>query len=66
MAENSPSRSLTFEDAVCVWRFRKAGWYQHQIAAYFGCNPGRINEILKEKRFQGSRNAALTMRSSST
>jgi hypothetical protein len=55
-----PSRRLTYEDAIDVWKLRATGLFQHQIAARFEVNPGRINEILKEKKHQGSREAAGT------
>jgi len=49
------SKRLTFDDAVHVWRLRKDGWYQHRIAAEFAVNPGRINDVLKERTHLGSR-----------
>ena len=38
---------LTLDDAIDVWLRTWAGEYQHTIAASYGVNPGRINEILK-------------------
>ncbi len=58
-----PSRQLTFEDAVLVWFRHWNGEFQNRIAAHFDVNPGRINEILKERRHVGSRTAALARRS---
>ncbi|KAB2863970.1 MAG: hypothetical protein F9K43_18425 [Bauldia sp.] len=54
-----PSPRLTFDDAVEVWKRHWLGEAQHHIAQGFNCNPGRINEVLKEKRHVGSRQAAL-------
>ena len=34
------------------------GMFQNRIAAIFDVNPGRVNEVLKEKKFAGSRAAA--------
>lgn len=45
------SRSLTLEDAIQIWRRRRAGIAIHRIAAEFEVNPARIEEILKGKRF---------------
>lgn len=49
---------LTYEDAIVVWQRYWAGEYQHNIAASFGVNPGRVNEVLKEHTHIGSRQAA--------
>jgi len=49
-AANSSPR-LTLDDAVTVWRMRWQGRCQHDIAAALRVNPGRVNEILKGKRF---------------
>jgi predicted XRE-type DNA-binding protein len=53
-----PSNHLTFNDAVEVWILHQAGWFQHRIAANFDVNPGRINDVLKERVHVGSREAA--------
>jgi hypothetical protein len=50
-----PSPSLTFDDAVEVWKRHFLGEKQHHIAQAFGVNQGRINDILKERRHTGSR-----------
>ncbi|RWC25957.1 MAG: hypothetical protein EOS70_32640 [Mesorhizobium sp.] len=55
-------KSLTFNEAVEVWKLRAAGWFQHQIAARFGVNPGRVNEVLKERKHVGSRDSAGVMK----
>lgn len=61
MADNIPNSKpyLTFEEAVEVWRRFWAGEYQHHIAARFGVNPARVNEVVKEHKHHGSRQAAL-------
>jgi len=55
--------SLTFDDAVDVWLRHWSGEFQHRIAAAYGVNQGRINEVLKEKRHPGSRQVAASKRS---
>ena len=47
----SPSRILTYEDAIQVWFMKWDGWLQSRIAAYFDVNQGRISEVLNRKRF---------------
>jgi hypothetical protein len=59
--ENLPKQKpyrLTFEDAVNVWIEHWPGKYQHQIAADYGANPGRVNDVLKERKHYGSKAAA--------
>jgi hypothetical protein len=53
-----PSYRLTFEDALEIWRRYWSGDFQHRIAADFDVNPGRVNEVLKGKRWPGSEAAA--------
>lgn len=53
-----PSYRLTFEDAVQIWKRVWAGEFQHRIAADYDVNPGRISEVVKERKFPGSRAAA--------
>jgi hypothetical protein len=55
---NPPSYKLTFEDAIQIWRRYRAGEYQNRIAASFDVNPGRVNEVLKERIHVGSKQAA--------
>lgn len=55
---SGPSRSLTFDDAVQIWVLRSQGALQHHLAARFHVNPGRIAEVLKERRHVGSRDVA--------
>lgn len=54
-----PSPSLTFEDAVEIWLCHFSGALQHHIAARFGVNQGRVNDILKERKIPCSREEAL-------
>lgn len=60
---DQPSYTLTFEDAVQIWLRHRAGEFQNRIAASFDVNPGRVNEVLKERKHVGSREAALSKRS---
>lgn len=59
--DKSPRRRtyrLTFTDAVEVWRLRWKGFYQHQIAARYGVNQARVNDVLKARLHPGSETAA--------
>lgn len=56
-----PSYRLTFDDAVQVWKLSWAGETQMRIAAFFDCNIGRINEVLKGFRHPGSEQVARGM-----
>lgn len=58
-----PSHALTFDDAVQIWLCHWTGEFQNRIAARLDVNPGRVNEVLKERKFIGSREAALQKRS---
>lgn len=58
-----PSRVLTFDDAVQIWLCHWTGEFQNRIAARLDVNPGRVNEVLKERKLIGSREAALQKRS---
>ena len=49
---------LSQADAIAIWLMRWAGTYQHDIAAHFGVNQGRISEILTGKRWPESERAA--------
>ena len=46
---------LTFDDAVHVWLRHWGGEFQHRIAASYDVNPGRVNDIIKERKHFGSR-----------
>lgn len=58
-----PSPALTFDDAVQIWLCHWNGEFQNRIAAHFDVNPGRVNDVLKERKHVGSREAALQKRS---
>lgn len=58
-----PSYTLTFNDAIHIWLRHWAGEFQNRIAASFDVNPGRVNDVLKERKHVGSREAALSRRS---
>ena len=62
MRANPPSHVLTFEEAVDIWLRHWNGEFQNRIAASYDCNPGRVNEVLKEKRHVGSKAVALLRR----
>lgn len=49
---------LTFADAVEIWPRHWLGEYQHNIVAAYGVNPGRVNDVLKERLHSGSKAAA--------
>lgn len=51
--------SLTYADAILVWKLRLKGEAFSLIAAKFGTNQGRISDIITEKVHQGSKAAAL-------
>jgi hypothetical protein len=53
-----PSRKLTKEDAIVIWKRAAEGEFQNRIAADFDVNPGRVNDVLKERLHRGSREAA--------
>ncbi|MBU9697818.1 hypothetical protein GU927_008150 [Rhodobacteraceae bacterium HSP-20] len=46
-----PSNTLTYEDAIQIHLRHRAGEFQNRIAASFDVNPGRVNEVVKGKRF---------------
>jgi hypothetical protein len=48
---NGRSPKLTQEMADEMRRLRNAGMMQHDIAARFGVNQGRVSEVLSGKRF---------------
>jgi hypothetical protein len=63
MANDYPQTyRLTFDDAVQIWLRYWAGEFQHTIAASYGVNPGRVNEVLKRHKHEGSEQAALARR----
>jgi hypothetical protein len=56
------SYRLTFDDAVDVWLRYWRGEFQHQIAAHYGVNQGRVNEVLKGHLHPGSERTAAKKR----
>ncbi len=54
--------SLTFEEAILVWRLRSHGEKQHVIAAMLGTNAGRVADVLTGKTHEGAQLAALSVR----
>ena len=57
-SNREPTRRLSFEDAVEIWKRFWAGEYQHRIAAAFDVNPARVSEVIKGHKFPGSRDIA--------
>lgn len=53
--------TLTFDDAVQTWLRHWNGEFQHKIAASYGVNQGRVNEVLKERLHPGSKQAAAAL-----
>ena len=53
------SRKLTEQDAVEIQILLLQGMLQHEIAALYGVNQGRISEIKTGKRFPGSKEKAM-------
>lgn len=60
--DEKPSYVLTFDDAVEIWLRSRNGEFQNRIAASFDVNPGRVSEVLKERKHIGSREVALKKR----
>lgn len=56
------SYRLSYPDAIKVWLLHWDGHFQNRIAAMFDTNPGRINEVLKERKFIGSKADAMKRR----
>jgi len=59
MRSESTSRPLTLENAIEIWRRRELGEAQHVLAAAFAVNPGRVAEVLQQKRFPEAKTLAL-------
>jgi hypothetical protein len=51
---NVPPYRLSFDDAVDIWLCHWAGEYQHNIAASYGVNPGRVNDVIKHRKHPDS------------
>lgn len=58
-SNRSPSYKLTMNDAVEIWKRYRRGEFQNRIAAHFDTNPGRVNEVIKGKRFPEAKDASL-------
>jgi hypothetical protein len=56
--DNNPSYIMTFDDAVNIWLRHWRGEFQNRIAASYDVNPGRVNDVLKERKHVGSRKVA--------
>lgn len=56
---DKPSYTLTFDDAVAIWLRHWTGEFQNRVAASFDVNPGRVNDVLKERKHLGSRDEAM-------
>jgi len=54
---------LTYEDGVDIWLRHWAGEFQHDIAAAYGVNQGRVNDVLKERVHPGSKATAAKKKS---
>lgn len=54
---------FTFDEAVDVWLRYWSGQLQHEIAADYRINAGRVSEILTEKDHIGSKQVAASKRS---
>ncbi|MEJ6389885.1 hypothetical protein [Gymnodinialimonas ulvae] len=61
---NVQRKGLSYVEAVAVWLMHWSGEKQHLIAAKFGTNPGRIADVLTEKKHEGSRMDAQALRAS--
>jgi hypothetical protein len=53
---------LTDDDAVDIWLRHLAGQFQHDIAAHYGVNSARVNDVLKERTHIGSKGVAASKR----
>jgi hypothetical protein len=62
--DNNPRKTkFTFEEAVDVWLRSWAGQVQHEIAAAYVINSGRVSDVLNEKTHVGSKQVAASKRS---
>lgn len=52
------SPEVTFDMAIQFWLYRWSGMNQHDIAAHFGVNQGRVSEVLGGSRQPGSESSA--------
>jgi hypothetical protein len=57
--DNNPRKTkFTFEEAVDVWLRHWAGQFQHEIAAAYVINSGRVSDVLNEVTHVGSKQEA--------
>ena len=56
---SSGPRCPNYEQCVAIWLMLFRGVYQHDIAAAFGFNQGRISEVKSGERHPSSRDEAL-------
>jgi len=49
---------ITLDDALDVWSRHWSGEYQHHIAASYGVNPGRVNDVIKGRKHPESEGIA--------
>jgi hypothetical protein len=49
---------ITLDDALDVWIRHWSGEYQHHIAASYGVNPGRVNDVIKGRKHPESEGIA--------
>ena len=62
--DNTPRKTkFTFEEAVDVWLRRWSGQLQHEIAAAYIINSGRVSDVLNEVTHVGSKEVAASRRS---
>ena len=57
--KKSGSRAPSFEEAVDIWVRLLAGEYQHDIAASYGYNQGRIADVKSGRLHPDAKGAAL-------
>ncbi|AJC81580.1 hypothetical protein IE4803_CH04446 [Rhizobium etli bv. phaseoli str. IE4803] len=58
MSHRKRSPRVTAEMAACIKRLLSEKMMQHDIAARFGINPGRVSEIKMGRRFSEVRPAS--------
>lgn len=44
------SRTITSDDASIIRALVESGWAQHDVASLFGCNQGRVAEVIGGQR----------------
>jgi hypothetical protein len=62
--DNHPRKTkFSFEEAVDVWLRHWPGLFQHEIAAAYVINSGRVSDVLNEVTHAGSKEVAASRRS---